>query len=100
MGSRSNVDCWEIMGCDKSENCPARRKSAKPCWEIAAEIDDDYRKYFNICRDCIVHVLNTNSSVLSDRQIKKIVEAKTNCRLSRRQTVPKIQSSNVMQLSS
>lgn len=82
MGSRSACSCWEIMQCDKSKNCAARENPQKPCWEIASETDDDYRHYFNICRDCIVYVLKTESSVLSNREIRNIMEAKTNCRLA------------------
>lgn len=76
MGSRSALFCWEIMQCDKSNNCPVKNNSEKPCWEIAREIDDDYRNFFNICRDCIVHVLKAENSVLTNQEAKSIVEAK------------------------
>jgi hypothetical protein len=71
MGSRSALFCWEIMQCDKSNNCPVKNNSEKPCWEI-----DDYRNFFNICRDCIVHVLKAENSVLTNQEAKSIVEAK------------------------
>ena len=82
MGSRSDCFCWEIMQCGKSKNCPAKKNPEKPCWEIAREKDDDYRNFFNICRDCIVHVLKADKNVLTGREIKDIVEAKTRCVLS------------------
>jgi len=83
MPSHSTCFCWEIMKCDKSANCAARKNPDRPCWEIARENGDDYRHYFNICRDCIVYVLKTENSDLSSRQVKNIVDAKTSCRLSR-----------------
>ena len=82
MGSRSTFFCWEIMQCDKSENCPARKNPEKPCWEIAREMDDDYRNFFNICYDCIVHVIKAGNSVLTNLEVESIMEAKTNCKLS------------------
>ena len=82
MGSRSALFCWEIMQCDKSEKCPAKKKPETPCWEIFKEIDDDYRNFFNICRDCIVYVLNAENSALSYQEVKSIIEAKENCKLS------------------
>ena len=84
MGSQSDLHCWEIMKCDKSENCPAKKNPKKPCWEIFREKDDDYRNFFHVCRDCIVHVLKADKSVLSIQEIKNIVDAKTNRRTSRK----------------
>jgi len=55
----------------------------KPCWVIASEKDDDYRNFFNICRDCIVFLIMADNCVLSNREIKNIVEAKTTCIHSR-----------------
>lgn len=75
------------MQCDKSKKCPAKKNPDKPCWEIASENEDDYRNFFNICRDCIVRVLMADSSILSNQEIKNIVEAKIRCSLSRKQTV-------------
>jgi hypothetical protein len=69
------------MQCDKSENCPAKKNPEMPCWEIVREINDDYRNFFNICRDCIVHVLKAENSVLSNQEIETIVEAKINCKI-------------------
>jgi hypothetical protein len=96
MGLRSDCFCWEIMQCDKSKNCPARQNPEKPCWEIASEKDDDYRNVFNICRDCIVHVLKSDTSVLSNLEIKNIVNAKTNCKLSSKHSRQSLSGKNVL----
>ena len=80
MGSRRHCNCWEIMQCVKSEECPARINPEKPCWEIIVELGD-YRSACYICRDCIVRVLQAETSVLSEQEIKDIVMAKTGCKL-------------------
>ena len=95
MGSRSDCFCWEIMRCDKS-NCPARQNPAKNCWEIAMEKDNDYRNVFNVCRDCIVHVLKSDTSVLSNLEIQKILDAKINHSLPSAQTLKSSRTSNVI----
>lgn len=73
--------CWEIMNCDESEDCLARKHPNIPCWELANEMGD-YRRFCNICRDCIVFVLKTNLAVLSEKQKKSILVKKTECRLA------------------
>jgi len=80
MGSRSNLFCWEIMQCENSYNCPARKNPEKPCWEIASELDD-FRNASNICRDCIVHLLKLGNS-LSTQEMKDIVKTKKSCTLA------------------
>ena len=81
MESRSDCFCWEIMRCNNSNGCPARKNPERHCWEIAREKDDDHRNYFAICRDCIVHILLTENSVLTNWEIRNIVEAKTGAKL-------------------
>jgi len=86
------------MQCDKSKSCPARNNPEKHCWEIASEKDDDYRNFFNICRDCIVHVLMADKSVLSHREIKIIVGARTKCWLTGKQARQPPHGKNVIPL--
>jgi hypothetical protein len=96
MGSRSGCFCWDIMQCDKSKKCPAKKNPDKPCWEIASENEDDYRNFFNICRDCIVHVIMADSTILSNQEIKNIVETKIRCSLSRKQATRYNQPTNTV----
>ena len=83
MGSQCDLFCWEIMQCENSDDCPVRENPEKPCWEIARKFED-FRKANNICRDCIVHVLKSENSVLSKQEIHKIMEKKTSCKLAHR----------------
>ena len=75
MGSRSNLYCWEIMQCKNPVGCLARMNPEKQCWEIASE-SEDYRTANNICRDCIVYVLKADNSVLSKKEIQKVMKKK------------------------
>ena len=72
--------CWKIMGCDNPQDCLAWKHPETPCWEIISQLDD-YRKAFNVCQDCIVHILKSENSVLSEFQILKIMETKVECPL-------------------
>ena len=60
----SSLPCWEIIGCDSSKRCLAKEHPDLPCWEVVCE-PDDYRRFFDVCRDCIVRVLKTNGLALS-----------------------------------
>lgn len=76
----SDWPCWEIMKCEGTEDCPARKSPDLNCWEIANEMDD-YRKAFNICKDCIVYMLKAENSVLSKQEVQNIMVQKQNCAL-------------------
>ena len=77
----SEWPCWDIMKCQGTESCPAREQTQKHCWEIARELDD-YRSAFKICHDCIVYMLKHSNSVMSDKEVKTIVERKVTCALT------------------
>jgi hypothetical protein len=77
----SDWPCWEIMKCEGTEDCPARKRPDQNCWEIAREMDD-YRKAFGICKDCIVYMLKAENGVLSKQEIKAIVEQRSDCALA------------------
>ena len=82
MKPKSDWPCWEIMKCEGTENCPARKRPDLDCWEIAGEMDD-YRKAFNICKDCIVYMLKADNSVLSKQEMKAIMDHKIECSISK-----------------
>ena len=72
--------CWEIMKCENSQDCLARKHPDIPCWEIVGKLDD-YRKAFKVCEDCIVHILKSGNSVLTEKDILTIMETKKECPL-------------------
>jgi len=76
----SDWPCWEIMKCEGTEDCPARKRPDLNCWEIANEMDD-YRKAFNICKDCIVYMLKAENTVLTQQEVRNIINQKSNCAL-------------------
>jgi len=81
MSLNSDWQCWEIMKCKGTENCPARKNPGRPCWEIAGELND-YRSAFNICQDCFVYLLKNGNTALSEQEFRTIVEQKLSCVLA------------------
>ncbi len=77
----NNLPCWEIMRCEDTENCPARQNPETPCWEIAYDVGD-HLKASNICNDCIVYLLKSGNSTLSEQEITAIMQSKANCVLA------------------
>jgi hypothetical protein len=69
------------MKCKGTEDCPARKNTDIPCWEFVKKIDD-YRRVFNICKDCVVYMLKGNNTVLSEVDIKSILENRGICVLA------------------
>jgi hypothetical protein len=78
---KSDWPCWEIMQCEGTEDCPARKSPNQNCWEIASEMDD-YRKAFNICKDCVVYMLKVENTVLSEQEMQTIMKQKSDCALT------------------
>jgi len=81
MGEKCNWPCWEIMNCDNAQDCPAKSSPETPCWEIASELND-YRSAMDICKDCVVHMLKAEDSILSEQEMQSIMKHKTNCALA------------------
>ena len=81
MVPNSDWPCWEIMQCEGTDDCPARKHPNQDCWEIASEMDD-YRKAFNICKDCVVYMLKVENNVLSEQEMQNIMKRKGDCALA------------------
>ena len=72
MDSYSDMKCWEIIICDNLD-CLARSEPDTPCWEIVKRImafDD----IFNTCVDCLVYIIHKETSVLTKKEIMKIIK--------------------------
>lgn len=69
------------MNCDTSQECLAKSRPETPCWEIASE-QNDYRRVLEICRDCVVYMLKSEDSILTQQEIETIMTYKTSCALA------------------
>ena len=72
MDSYSDMKCWEIIICDNLD-CLARSEPDTPCWEIAKRIMA-FNDIFNICVDCLVYIIHKETSVLTKKEIMKIIK--------------------------
>jgi len=71
MGFFINMKCWDIMNCANLE-CSARSEPENSCWEIAKRIEA-FQNVSCTCRDCIVHLLKEETSVLSKKESQNII---------------------------
>lgn len=72
MSSVSKMQCWEIMQCSDTENCPAREHPDIPCWELSEKLGIS-QSIMDVCNDCIVRVLKTNDTKLSPQELDDII---------------------------
>ena len=66
-----NMNCWDIMNCVNLD-CTARSEPENSCWEIAKRIEA-FQNVSYTCRDCIVHLLKEETSVLSKKESQNII---------------------------
>jgi hypothetical protein len=66
-----NMKCWDIMNCTNLD-CTARSEPENSCWEIANRIEA-FQNVSHTCRDCIVHLLKEETSVLSKKESQNII---------------------------
>ena len=71
MNSHINLQCWEIIKCNNWD-CPARNEPEVPCWEIAKRVGS-FSDVSNTCRDCIVYLLQNETSAISKKEIFEIL---------------------------
>ena len=67
----TDLKCWEIINCDHCD-CLARNEPETPCWKIAKRVGS-FRDVSNTCRDCIVYLLQNETSVISNKEIFEIL---------------------------
>ncbi|MFZ5776118.1 MAG: hypothetical protein ACOY3Z_11605 [Thermodesulfobacteriota bacterium] len=81
--ARKDWSCWEITRCGSEATCFARQRAgeAKPCWEVARELND-YRSAMNVCQDCIVYISKARSRSLSEQEVEEILARKIECVLA------------------
>ena len=70
MYSSSNNICWEIMNCNNSET---------PCWETAKKLGS-YHYVSNTCKDCILYILNKETSIRNKKNLRDIIKQRNRVR--------------------
>ncbi|MDW7772286.1 MAG: hypothetical protein SCH71_05275 [Desulfobulbaceae bacterium] len=71
----SITNCWEVIKCEESENCLARRYSDIPCWEIDRKYNSS-QAVLDVCKECKVFILHENRSLLMDNQLNDVRQLK------------------------
>jgi len=60
------------------DNFSKQRLPRKTCWEIANELGD-FRSAFNICEDCIVFILRSETIILSEKEVLSLEGREISC---------------------
>jgi len=76
MSIHIDLQCWEIIKCNNWD-CPARNEPEVPCWEIAKRVGS-FSDVSNTCRDCIVYLLQNETSAMSKKEIVEILNHREN----------------------
>jgi len=64
------MQCWDIIECKRKNQCLLVADKEKPCWE---EVKDDNACSFHICVDCLVYLVNQETSLISDEEFCSIL---------------------------
>ncbi|GEM_PF-1325032 len=70
MSKQSELECWEIIQCNRKERCHPTQREAKACWEV---VKADNASSFHICVDCLVYLAKQNDSIFSDEEFGLIL---------------------------
>jgi len=70
---------WKFEECKGGIGFSAKEYPEKPCWKMANEVGD-FRSVFNICEDCIVFLLNSGTTLLSEIEIHSIGNREVSCK--------------------
>jgi len=77
----NDLKCWEIMNCDQLD-CLSRSDAKIPCWQIAKRVGS-FQHVSNTCRECIVYLLQNETSVINKKEIFKILTHRDNFEIMR-----------------
>jgi hypothetical protein len=62
--------CWEIVQCNRKDQCLLIADKKKPCWEV---VKDDDACSFHICVDCVVYLVNQEASLLNAEEFYHVL---------------------------
>jgi hypothetical protein len=82
MVANSALRSWEFKECKEVVGFSTTEYPEKHCWEMASEVGD-FRCAFNICEDCIVFVLKSGTTLLSEKEIRSIGNREVSCKFFR-----------------
>lgn len=71
--------CWEVMECDRGDDCPARIHPARMCWEIARDYDCRCCAAHIFCHDCIVYLLGNEKQQFSEEELSALAGRRVVC---------------------
>jgi len=78
MVAKSALRYWGIKKYKQVVAFSTEEYPEKPCWAIASEAGD-FRSAFNICEDCIVFLLESGTTLLSEEEIRSIENREISC---------------------
>ncbi|PLX49943.1 MAG: hypothetical protein C0613_05735 [Desulfobulbaceae bacterium] len=67
---QSDLPCWEIIQCNREQNCLFANDSERECWEV---VRDDDACSFHICVDCLVYLVKQKDSRVSEEKFFAIL---------------------------
>jgi len=70
MTKQSELQCWEIIQCNRKNKCRSYEGEEKECWQV---IKDDNASSFHICVDCLVYLAKQKDSIFSDEELARIL---------------------------
>ncbi len=79
MVANSALRYWGIKKCKEVVDFSTKEYPEKSCWEMASEVGD-FRSAFNICEDCIVYLLKSGTTLLSEKKIFSIGKREVSCK--------------------
>lgn len=70
MSKQSELQCWEIIQCNRKNKCFLPENEEKACWQV---IKEDNASSFHICVDCLVYLAKKENSIFSDKELARIL---------------------------
>ena len=70
LSKQSELPCWEIIQCNRKDNCLLPGVAEKACWQV---VKDDNASSFHICVDCLVYLVKQEDSIFSDEEFLSIL---------------------------
>lgn len=70
MSIKNQLECWEIIQCNRKDQCLFAGDKKMACWE---RVKEDDACSFHICIDCLVYVAKQKNSLLNEEEFSAIL---------------------------